>query len=99
MLAFAAIFGDHDDDSPYAICPGEPDRVREMGLDACKKRDSSVPAGSAKTEAWGFAWMARFGRAHNTPWMRPRRGALVNQTLETWFVAFAILDIGVGDAA
>ena len=80
-----------NDDSPYAICPGEPDRVREMVLDACKKRDSSVPAGSAKTEAWGFAWMARFGRAHNTPWMRPRRGARINETLETWFVAFAIL--------
>ena len=62
-----------NDDSPYAICPGEPDRVWEMVLEACNKRDSSVPAGSAKTEAWGFAWMARFGRAHNTPWMRPWR--------------------------
>ena len=60
------------DDSAYAICPGEPVKLMSLCLSAAQARDASIPGGTAKRDAWGFGWAMKFGIAYNTPWMRPR---------------------------
>ena len=61
-----------EDDTPYALCPNDPDRLRSLCVNAAAARQDAIPTGTKKADEWGFAWAMRFGKAHNTPWLRPR---------------------------
>ena len=60
------------DDTKYAICPDDPDRLRSMCIDASVARSNAIPKGTRNADEWGFGWAVRFGKEHDTPWMRPR---------------------------
>ena len=72
--AAALTAADHmaDDDTKYAICPDDPDRLRSMCIDASAARSNAIPKGTRNADEWGFGWAVKFGSEHDTPWMRPR---------------------------
>jgi hypothetical protein len=61
------------DTSAYAICPGQPERIKHMVVSAADARLAAIPHGTSSNDAWGFSWAMKFGLEHDTPWMRPRR--------------------------
>tara|TARA_B110000503_G_scaffold47688_1_gene77649 strand:- start:114 stop:5735 length:5622 start_codon:yes stop_codon:yes gene_type:complete len=80
-----------NDDTPYAICPSDPVRLRAMCVEASSSRIAAIPKGTQAADEWGFGWAVRFGKEHDTPWMRPRVVATEFITREVHILAFMLM--------
>ena len=79
------------DPTPDAICPDDPRRLRAMCNESRAMLDAGLRHGTAKSDAWGFRWMVRFGQAHHIRWMRPRYVDPAHAFREDMLPAFAIM--------
>ena len=83
------------DATAYAICPGEPGRLKALCVGAAAARNAAIPSGTRGVDSWGFAWVVRFCTEHNTPWMRPHVVEPEWQQREAYLVALALLWISM----
>ena len=81
------------DDSPYALCPDEPERLGAMVTEAASIRDEGIPQGTKGADETGFKAVKRFCQSINTPWMRPRVCDRPDEERESWFYALALLAV------
>ena len=79
-----------DDDSPYALCQGRPQRLRElveMSLDTIL---AGIPAGTLKADESGLKWVAHFCLAESIPFIRPMVVSEKDKTRERFMFAMLL---------
>ena len=83
------------DDSPYALCLGDPEMARAAVASVHELKAAGVPRGTAKRDDWGFAWVARYCAASNNTVMRPRMVKPHEEMREAYFASHAIIWIAM----
>jgi len=60
-----------EDDSPYALCPGDRAALHEMVMDSGETVLAGIPRGTLSADNNGVAYAARFCLRKRTPFVRP----------------------------
>jgi len=60
-----------NDDSPFALCQGRPERLRQLMADSLNTILAGIPEGTMKADESGLKWIAHFCLAENIAFKRP----------------------------
>ena len=84
-----------NDDSPYALCPDQPEKLLKATIGAAEARMAAIPHNTRSSDAWGFGWAMRFGCHFNTPWMRPRHVGPAEVAREVHFYVMFLMFMAI----
>lgn len=82
--------------SVYAICPGDPSKLKHLVREACQHQLKAIPKGTKNANEWGFQKVKAFCKSMGSSvrWMRPRvSDPFIDVEEEKWFTCLALIYI------
>lgn len=79
------------DDSTYAICPGNPERLAGVIADVDDRNAEAREASTRRLDSWGYEWWVKACDALDTPPLRPTDS--LDEECESYTASFALMYI------